>query len=140
MMKSFSLMDSDDICTITKQIGLQLAQQNMRCRMRKVLIVPLMLLLLGIGLMDIACDKEEKGTRRTQGVTPQVGAVQTLKAQTTDALSGKPVNRNIYADYEGKRIYFCCEQSRNDFNKNPDVYLTKFREQGVILEVVSTER
>ena len=80
--------------------------------MRKVLMVPLMLLLLGRGLMDIACDKEEKGTRKTQGDTPKVGEVQTLKAQTTDAVSVKPVNRNIYEDYEGKRIYFCCDQSR----------------------------
>jgi YHS domain-containing protein len=99
-----------------------------------------MLLLLGMGLMDIACDKEEKGTKETGQVTPKVGEVQTLKAQTTDALSGKPVNKNIYADYEGKRIYFCCDQSKKDFQKNPEVYLTKFREQGVILEVISTER
>ncbi len=108
--------------------------------MRKVLIVPLMLLLLGLGLMDIACDKEEKGTKKTGQVTPQGGGVQALKAQTTDALSGKPVNKNIYTDHEGMRIYFCCDQSRNDFLKNPEVYLTKFRQQGIILESTPTER
>ncbi len=106
--------------------------------MRKVLIVPLMLLLLGMALTDIACDKEEEGTKETEEVTPKGGEVQALKAQTTDALSGKPVDRNIYADYEGKRIYFCCDQSRKDFHNNPDAYFTKFRQQGVTLEDTPT--
>ena len=59
--------------------------------------------------------------------------MQAPKAQVTDAFSGKPINKNIYVDYEGKRIYFCCDDSRQSFNKNPDVFLRKFKEQGVIL-------
>lgn len=54
--------------------------------------------------------------------------------QTTDALSGNPINQNIYEDYEGKRIYFCCRNSVRKFHEDPSIYLDKFTELGVTLE------
>ena len=44
------------------------------------------------------------------------------------------VNKNIFADYKGKRIYFCCPPCLKEFNKNPEKYMKKLEEQGVVLE------
>lgn len=57
-----------------------------------------------------------------------------VKYQVTDAVSGKPVNRNIYADFGGKRIYFCCEESKQNFGSNPDLFLRNLKNQGITLE------
>lgn len=74
----------------------------------------------------------EKGSTKASDTAK--GLTKPLKAQMTDALSGKPVDRNVYVDYQGQRIYFCCANSRSDFQLNPDKYLKVFREQGVTLE------
>lgn len=47
---------------------------------------------------------------------------------------GGTINKDIYVDYQGKRIYFCCEACPKEFNKDPDKYMKKLKEQGVTLE------
>lgn len=44
---------------------------------------------------------------------------------------GGKIDKNVYADYEGKRVYFCCTSCRQEFLKNPDKYIQKLQEQGV---------
>jgi YHS domain-containing protein len=59
----------------------------------------------------------------------QKGQLQTV----CPVLSGK-IDKNIYADYQGKRIYFCCAGCIEEFKNNPDKYLKKMEEQGVTPE------
>jgi YHS domain-containing protein len=54
--------------------------------------------------------------------------------QTTCPVLGSPVNKKVYVDYKGKRIYFCCPPCISKFNKEPEKYMKKFEEQGVVLE------
>jgi YHS domain-containing protein len=35
----------------------------------------------------------------------------------------KEVNPKIFTEYEGKKIYFCCEQCKTEFAKNPKKYV-----------------
>jgi YHS domain-containing protein len=54
--------------------------------------------------------------------------------QTTCPVMEGTVNKNIYADYKGKRVYFCCPPCLKAFKKDPDTYIKKLEEQGVVLE------
>jgi YHS domain-containing protein len=45
-----------------------------------------------------------------------------------------PVNKNVYTDYEGQRIYFCCSPCIEQFKKEPGKYLKKMNEAGVTPE------
>ena len=56
------------------------------------------------------------------------------KAQTTCPVMGGNINKNIFADYQGKRVYFCCNGCDAEFNKNPEKYLKMLEEQGVTPE------
>jgi YHS domain-containing protein len=86
------------------------------------------------GLMIISCAEEEKSPKKVEEVaTPDVTS-KAPKTQTTDAFSGKPINKSIYADYKGKRIYFCCANSKRQFENDSEKYIKKFRELGVTLE------
>lgn len=56
------------------------------------------------------------------------------QSQTTcPVLSGK-INKEVYTDYKGQRIYFCCSACIEQFNKDPEKYLQKMKEQGVAPE------
>lgn len=56
------------------------------------------------------------------------------KPQTTCPVLGGNVNQQVYADYQGKRIYFCCAGCDKEFLKEPEKYMQKLQEQGVTLE------
>jgi YHS domain-containing protein len=54
--------------------------------------------------------------------------------QTKCPVLGGDVNKQVYVDYKGKRIYFCCEGCDQEFKKDPEKYLKKMQEEGVTLE------
>ncbi len=54
--------------------------------------------------------------------------------QTKCPVLGGDVNKQVYADYKGKRIYFCCEGCDQEFKKDPEKYLKKMQEEGVTPE------
>jgi len=47
---------------------------------------------------------------------------------------GGAVNTNLYADAEGKRVYFCCGGCISAFKKDPAKYIAKLEKDGVSLE------
>ena len=54
--------------------------------------------------------------------------------QTECPVLNRPVKKNVYADYKGKRVYFCCPPCIPKFNKDPEKYMKKMEEQGVVLD------
>lgn len=56
------------------------------------------------------------------------------KAQTTCPVLGGEINKHLYTDYKGYRIYFCCAGCPEEFKKNPEKYLKILKDSGVILE------
>ncbi|MCI5126596.1 MAG: YHS domain-containing protein [Candidatus Electrothrix sp. AR5] len=59
--------------------------------------------------------------------------------QTKCPVMGGDINKEIYADHEGKRVYFCCAACLPQFKENPEKYLAKLKEAGVELEAVPAE-
>ncbi len=55
------------------------------------------------------------------------------KPQTVCPVLGGNVNKEIYADYKGKRIYFCCAGCDAEFKKDPEKFMKKMQEQGIKL-------
>ncbi len=51
-------------------------------------------------------------------------------AQTTCPVMGGAINKELYADYQGKRVYFCCGGCKGPFEEDPEKYLKKLRESG----------
>ncbi len=58
--------------------------------------------------------------------------------QTTCPVMGGKINKEkeIYADYQGQRVYFCCEACREPFTKDPEKYLAKMQKMGQEPEVI----
>jgi len=56
------------------------------------------------------------------------------KPQTVCPVLKGNVDKNIYVDYKGQRIYFCCKGCDAEFKKDPEKYLKKMESQGVTPE------
>jgi putative intracellular protease/amidase len=53
-----------------------------------------------------------------------------LTAQTLCPEMGGPINPALYVDYQGKRIYLCCEMCREAVAKDPERAIRKLGEKG----------
>jgi YHS domain-containing protein len=47
---------------------------------------------------------------------------------------GGNIDKKVYIDYQGKRIYFCCPGCPAEFSKDPEKYLKKIEAEGITLE------
>jgi len=36
-----------------------------------------------------------------------------------------PINKEIFTEYKGKKVYFCCQGCKEEFEKNPEKYVSK---------------
>ncbi len=53
-----------------------------------------------------------------------------LKPQESCPVMGGSINKDLFVDHEGKRVYFCCAMCKEPFLKEPAKYLTKMAESG----------
>jgi YHS domain-containing protein len=60
-----------------------------------------------------------------------------LKPQTTCPVSGDPIDKKLYVDYKGKRIYVCCSSCIAPLKKNPEKYIKKLEKMGQGVESIA---
>ncbi|MGO9620472.1 MAG: YHS domain-containing protein [Desulfobaccales bacterium] len=56
------------------------------------------------------------------------------KPQTICPVLGGNIDKKVFIDYQGKRIYFCCPGCPAEFSKDPEKYLKKMEAEGITLE------
>jgi len=60
----------------------------------------------------------------------------TLKVQTTCPVKGGTIDKAVYVDYQGKRIYACCPGCLPQIQREPAKYVAKLEAQGIRLDRV----
>jgi YHS domain-containing protein len=45
--------------------------------------------------------------------------------QTTCPVSGDKIDKNVFVEYKGKKVYFCCASCKAIFDKDPEKYIAK---------------
>jgi len=58
----------------------------------------------------------------TPAVAQQVAQV---AEQTTCPVMGGAINKDIFIEYQGKKVYFCCNACPDVFKANPEKYISK---------------
>ena len=61
------------------------------------------------------------------------------KEQVNCPVMGGKINKELYADHDGKRVYFCCAMCSDSFKKDPQKYIKKLEDDGVSLLKVPSE-
>jgi len=100
-----------------------------------VTILTIAVLILG-SLAVCGCKKSETAPKASAPPTQKTPATQTVatNAQTTCPVTGKKIDKNIYADYQGKRVYFCCADCKAKFSADPAKYIKLLEDKGITLE------
>jgi YHS domain-containing protein len=57
-----------------------------------------------------------------------------VKAQTLCPVMGGKVNPALFVDYQGKRIYVCCQGCVDEVKKDPAKYIAKLDADGITIE------
>ncbi len=78
-------------------------------------------ILAGLGLLMIIL--VSSGTARAQS------PASSLSNQYCPVTTNELADENIFIDYQGRRVYFCCSKCRKDFLKNPEAYLANLPEK-----------
>lgn len=69
-----------------------------------------------------------KDTAETAQETAQAAAteaVATLEQTTCPVMDGNPINKALFVEYEGKKVYFCCKGCEEKFLADPAQYIAK---------------
>ena len=72
---------------------------------------------------------EDHAARHTD-VTANTAGIE----QTACPVMGGKVNKDVFDDHDGKRVYFCCKPCLEKFNADPAKYVAALESSGVTLE------
>jgi YHS domain-containing protein len=86
---------------------------------RREITIAALTALLTIGISSYAEEKQQ--------VTEQ-------KKQTTCPVMGGKINKKLFVDVKGKRIYVCCAGCISKIKANPDKYIKQMEAEGIVLE------
>ena len=107
--------------------------------MKKLSGIIVLICIVGTFLVLTGCSKEkaensEESTHMHQHEAVQKDAQETSgKSQTTCPVMGGEIDKKIFEDHKGKRVYLCCEACREEFKKSPEKYIKKLEDAGITL-------
>ena len=84
-------------------------------------------MLLFVGLLVAAvfatagCKKESEPAAP---VEPNKAVSQVIEQKICPVMGGA-INKDLYTEYKGKKVYFCCEGCKEKFEKSPEEYIAK---------------
>lgn len=87
--------------------------------MRTLVFVGCLCLVVSLGFLVVGCGSDESQA--------QAGP------QTTCPIMGNPINKKIFVDHKGKRVYFCCNACPDIFKADADAQMKKMTDAGVVL-------
>jgi YHS domain-containing protein len=82
-------------------------------------------MLAGVLLIELValtgCEKKSEPTAQSETEEVVLTAIQ----QTTCPVMGGAINKSMFTDYKGKKVYFCCAGCEEKLKKEPEKYIAK---------------
>ena len=109
----------------------------METKSKKMMMITALVSLIIIGLVMLnGCEKSEPTTssKTTEMTTHEMALPDTTtdvtlhaaaNGQTLCPIMDAPINTDIFVEYQGKKVYFCCSGCETKFLENPEEYVTK---------------
>ena len=111
----------------------------MNSKMNKINAIFIVTSLLLVGLIMLnGCKKSEPAPSETATETVQhegheqmakmeesAEAVAAAIEQTTCPIMDSPINKALFTEYKGKKVYFCCPGCKERFEAEPEKYIAK---------------
>jgi YHS domain-containing protein len=108
---------------------------NSKTKQFKTMFMLISLLLVGLIMLN-GCKKSEpapsetpaetmKGQEHAAMVDETAEAVAAAIEQTDCPVMGGAINKAIFTEYKGKKVYFCCSPCKEKFEAEPKKYIAK---------------
>jgi len=107
---------------------------NSKMKQFKAMFMLISLLLVGLIMLN-GCKKSEPAPSETSAETMQgeqmammdepAEAVAAVVEQTDCPVMGGAINKAIFTEYKGKKVYFCCSPCKEKFEQEPEKYIAK---------------
>ena len=94
----------------------------MGARRRHLITVLLVAGVLVVGLVILTSCKEKS---EPSGAAEVEEAASAGIEQTTCSVMGGAINKKIFTEYKGKKVYFCCAGCDAKFKAEPEKYIAK---------------
>ena len=91
----------------------------METRVKHLMTVWLSISVVLIGLIAL------QGCQTTESKNEAAAGISRSPEQTDCPIMGMAVDKNVYTEYKGKKVYFCCAGCINTFKEDPEKYLSK---------------
>lgn len=101
-----------------------LERGKMKTMKTKLVIALILTGLLIVALIALtACKKksEPAPSEQIEEIAAELKAVE----QTICPVMKGPINKDIFTEYEGKKVYFCCDACKQKFEEEPEEYLAE---------------
>lgn len=93
----------------------------------KVLMAASMILVTLIVLAGCEKQPPAQTPAKDGAVTGQADGAQAeaLVQTTCPIMEGNPIDKTLFVEYKGKKVYFCCKGCPEKFLENPEKYVAK---------------
>lgn len=92
-----------------------------------IAILMLVVLLSTVTIWLAGCKRKTQPATQTKETQPaeKISKVSEAVEQTICPVMGNPINKDIYTEYKGKKVYFCCPECKEKFEQDPEKYISK---------------
>jgi YHS domain-containing protein len=113
----------------------------MNAKKEQLIIMSLLAGLLVVGMVLVyGCKKSEPTPSETSTGTmegheghehaavqakPEAETASTTEQTTCPVMEGNKINKAIFTEYKGKKVYFCCPECKPKFEAEPEKYIAK---------------
>ena len=88
-----------------------------------------LILLVSTSLWASGSHDMKKVEKKVTDITESVKGSQKLCP-----VKGKAIDDDDYVDFQGQRVYFCCQGCEKKFKADPEAYFAKMKERGEVAE------
>ena len=90
------------------------------------LILAVTVAAIGFGVAGlVGCEKKSQPAPADVNKVPAKAASAAAVEQTVCPVTGEKIDKNVFVEYKGKKVYFCMESCKTAFEKNPEKYIAK---------------
>ncbi len=88
----------------------------------RVIRITKLLALIVLALAVVTVVGCKKKTANEPSAQSQTGEIEQM---TCPVMAGNPIDKNVFVEYQGKKVYFCCNDCKAKFQADPEKYLDK---------------
>lgn len=73
--------------------------------------------------MEDMTKKAAETAKETEAAATE--AAKAMEQTTCPVMDGNPINKDVFVEYKGKKVYFCCPDCKAKFDADPEKYIAK---------------